>query len=167
MKPSQEQTTQFKGVTKMKKFKKLMIVGAAVLLIGATSVTALAAAYGSPSEIIAGLTGRTADSVIAEKTESGTTYGAIANEAGVLEQFKDQMLELKKAALAERVADGRLTQAQADAMLAAMEANMADCDGTGSGKGACGGMGGMMNGGFGGRSGMGKGTGMGACGAGA
>jgi hypothetical protein len=155
-------------VTNMKKFKKLIILGAAVLLIGATSVSALAAAYGSPAEILAGLTGRTTDSVIAEKTESGTTYGAIANDSGVLDQFKAQMLELKKADLDARVASGRLTQAQADAILAAMEANMADCDGTGSGKGTCG-IGGMGGGfGAGTRGGMGSGRGMGrgagACG---
>jgi hypothetical protein len=150
----------------MKKFKKLIILGAAVLLIGATSVTALAAtADSTPAEIVAGLTGRTADDVLAEKTESGATYGSIANNAGVLDQFKAQMLERMKAILDERVASGQITREQADAILAAKEANMQNCDGTGSGKGACG-----MGGGFGAgtRGGMGSGRGMGrgagACG---
>jgi hypothetical protein len=145
------------GVIHMKKFKKFIFIGAVVLIIAATSVTALAAAYGTPAEIVAGLTGQTADSVLAAKTESGSTYGAIANEAGVLAEFKTQMLELKKEALAERVAAGRMTQEQADAILAQMEANMANCDGTGSGRGACTGTGA----GFGGMGGMGKAGGMG------
>lgn len=152
---------KFIGVYRMKKFKKLIFIGAVVLIIAATSVTALAATgYSSPAEILAGLTGQTADSILAEKTQSNTTYGTIAKDAGVLDQFKAQMLELKKAALAERVTAGQLTQERADAILAAMEANMANCDGIGSGKGACG-MGGMMNGSG---KGCGKGYGgMGTC----
>ena len=149
------------------KFKKTALILTVILLVGAFSVTAMAATgYKTPAEIVAGLTGRTTDSVTTERTESGKTYGTIANEAGVLDQFKSQMLEQKKALLEEKVAAGTITQERADAIITAMENNQANCDGTGSGmgmrSGACTGNGTGM--GFGGgRSGNGQGCGMGSC----
>lgn len=151
----------------MKTFKKLVFVGAVVLVIAAASVTALAAAgYTNPADIISGLTGQSADSIIEERTETGKTYGEIANDAGILEDFKTEMLEWKKEILADKVAQGTITQEQADAIIERMEANMANCDGTGSGgAGACGaGTGlGMMGGQGRGNGGMGSGRGMGTC----
>lgn len=128
----------------MKNWKKLAVTGAVLAAIAATSVTALAAnGYGSPAEIVAGLTGRSVESVAAEHAQSGNTYGAIAQQAGSLEAFKAQMLELKKEALAARVAAGTMTQERADAILAAMEENQATCDGTCTG-GTCEGLGGSF-----------------------
>ncbi|MEA4893629.1 MAG: DUF2680 domain-containing protein [Oscillospiraceae bacterium] len=118
------------------KFKKLTLALAVVLAVGAFSATAMAATgYQTSAEIVAGLTGRTTDSVTDEKTESGKTYGTIANEAGVLDQFKSQMIEQKKELLEEKVAAGTVTQERADTIIAAMENNQANCDGTGSGMG--------------------------------
>lgn len=137
----------------MKKLRKLAVVMAIVLVVGVTSVSAFAATgYISPAGIIASLTGQSTENVIAEKTESGSTYGTIANKAGVLDEFKSQMLEQRKAALSERVAAGKITQERADAIIAAMEKNQANCDGSGTGagmhSGACVGTGaGMGNGG--------------------
>ena len=145
------------------KIKKLALILSVILLVGAVSATAMAASgYKTPAEIVAGLTGRTVDSVTEEKTESDKTYGTIANEAGVLDEFKSQMLEQKKAILEEKVAAGTITQERADAIIEAMEENQANCDGTGSGmgfgSGACSGMG------FGGgRNGNGQGYGAGGC----
>lgn len=149
------------------KFKKIAVILAIVLAVGVFSATAMAATgYKTPAEIVAGLTGRTTDSVTTERTESGKTYGTIANEAGVLDQFKSQMLEQKKAILEEKVAAGTITQERADAIIAAMENNQANCDGTGSGMGMRSGAG-TGNGtgmGFGcGRGGNGQGCGMGGC----
>ena len=148
----------------MTKLKKIAAIGGMVLAVGATSFTAFAAStYHSPAEAVAGLTGQTVESVIAQKTETGDTYGAIANEAGKLEEFKDEMLEIKKDALAEKVAAGTITQEKADEIIAAIEANQATCDGTGSAK-----IGQKMGAGFGsgncngqgnGRSGAGRGQG--------
>ena len=149
----------------MKNFGKIAAVGAIVLVIGATSVTALAASgYSTPADIVAGLTGQTAEDVITEKTDTGETYGAIAEDNGVLEAFKDQMMENKEALLNERVAAGTMTQERADAIIAAMEENQVDCDGTGTG-----GLGSGMGAGFGmngqadcdgtGTGGLGSGTG--------
>ena len=152
----------------MKSLKKLAIVGAIVLALTVTTVTAFAAAYSSPADIIAGLTGEPADSIRAEKVESGSTYGTIADSYGVLDAFEEQMLELKEARLQERVEAGRLTQEQADAIIAAMRENQANCDG--SADGSCGGILGGMGAGFGGMNqsrgsglgdGLGNGTGSG------
>jgi hypothetical protein len=45
------------------------------------SVTVFAAsAYSNPAEAVAGLTGRDVDSVIAERRESGESYGTIAEK---------------------------------------------------------------------------------------
>lgn len=149
------------------KFKKVALILTVILLVGSFSVTAMAATgYKTPAEILAVLTGRTTDSVTTERAESGKTYGTIANEAGVLDQYKSQMVEQKKAILSEKVAAGTITQERADAIIAAIENNQANCDGTGSGmgmgSGTCTGNGTGM--GFGGgRSGNAQGFRAGVC----
>jgi len=139
----------------MKNLKKIAVVGAIVLALGATSITAFAATgTNTPVGIVAGLTGKSVESVTAEKVESGKTYGSLASDYGVLTQFKSQMLEQKKAQLAEKVKAGTMTQERADAIIAAMEANQANCDGSCSGK-----SGAKMGAGFGAGTGKGNGTG--------
>lgn len=142
----------------MFKLKKIFVVGVAVLALSTVSITALAAsAYGSPAEAVAALSGKTVESVTAERQETGKTYGTIASEAGVLDEFKSSMLEIKRDVLAARVAAGDMTQEQADEILAALEANMATCDGTGGAM-----IGQQYNVGFGSNgSGIGNGAGKG------
>lgn len=149
----------------MKSMKKLITVGACALALSAMAVTTFAAsAYKTPGEAVAGLTNREVQSVIDERTATGKTYGTIANEAGALEAFKSEMLEIKKDVLAARVAAGTMTQAQADAIIASIEANQVNCDGTG-GTGNCGyGAGCGFGGGFGAGAGQGRGMGRGVCG---
>lgn len=144
----------------MTNFKKFAVIGAIVLAAAATSLTAFAAsAYNSPAEAAAGLTGQTTESVIAQKSETGSTYGAIAAEAGVLDAFKAEMLEMKKDILAEKVAAGTLTQEEADEIIAAIEEHQATCDGSGSGR-----IGREAGAGFGGMNGSGQGKGQGGAG---
>lgn len=132
--------------------KKLIVIGIAVLTLAAGSITAFATSqYSTPTEAVAGLTGREVQSVIDERTKTGKTCGIIANEAGVLDKFKAEMLEIKKDTLAARVAAGRMTQAQADTILSRIEAKQAVCDGAGTG---CG-----MGSGFGQSGGQGHGQG--------
>ncbi|MDD4843950.1 MAG: hypothetical protein PHU31_06435 [Anaerotignum sp.] len=103
--------------------------------MGATGVTAFAASqYNTPAELVAGITGRTVESVVTEKTETGKTYGTIASEAGVLEEFKAEALEIKKDQLTAQVAAGVMTQERANTIIAALEENQVNCDGTGSGE---------------------------------
>lgn len=137
--------------------KKLFAVGIAVLVISAVSVSALAAAeYGSPAEVVAGITGRTQQEVIKEKTETRKTYGQIANEAGVLDEFKAAVLEAKKEFLNAQVAAGKMTQEEANEILAAIAENQAICNGTGGAKV------GKLNGANFGSNGGGRGNGNGS-----
>jgi hypothetical protein len=150
----------------MKVNKRMMAISASVMMLAATSVTAFASsAYNTPAEVVADLTGRTLETVIAERTESSNTYGTIANEAGVLDSFKVEMLEVKKDTLAEKVANGTMTQERANEILAALEEAQVNCDGTGSaeiGKQYGAGFGNQNNGtGKGSGNGIGRGAGMG------
>lgn len=119
----------------MKKLKKIATIGFMVLAISAVSVTAFAASkYNTPAEAVAGLTGRTVESVTEERVESDKTYGSIASEADKLDEFKAEMLQMKKDKLAAQVAAGNITQERADEIIAAIEENLENCDGTGSGR---------------------------------
>ncbi len=149
----------------MTKLRKFATLGTAVLVIGVTSIVALAAsAYNTPAESVAALTGKSVESVIAEKAETGKTYGTLAKEAGKLEEFKAQNFEIKKDILSKRVTAGTMTQEKADEIIAALEENQANCDGTGSariGKGQGAGFGKMSGNGQGkGQGGAGRGQGM-------
>ncbi|MHB1454011.1 MAG: DUF2680 domain-containing protein [Saccharofermentanales bacterium] len=148
----------------MTKAKKMAIPVVLALAIGAISFTAFAASsYSSPAEVAAALTGKSVDEVTAQKSEDGTTYGSIADEAGKLEEFKTEMVALKKDILDEKVAAGTMTQERADEILAAIELNMANCDGTGSGRtgeGMGAGFGFGKGNGQGMRNGQGNGQGM-------
>lgn len=116
----------------MTKLKTILFTGAMVLGIGATSITAFAATSSkTPAEIVAGLTGRTVESVVDEKQDTGKTYGTIAAEAGKLNDFKEKNLDARKAYLNNEVKEGRLTKERADEMIKNLEKNQVTCDGTG------------------------------------
>ena len=148
----QYQNERIKTMKKNKLFLLLSIV--TVLLIGIASVSYAATAYNSPAEIIAGLTGKSGDQAAADR-QAGKTYGAQAVEAGKLDEFKAARLDLFKQNLDQAVADGRISQADADSRLEVMEQRLADCTGDGLGLGSRG----MGRGaGQGMRAGMGRGT---------
>ena len=117
----------------MRNFKKLVAAATIVGMLGIVGVAGASYATGAttPAGIVAGLTGRSVAAVTADRA-AGKTYGTIANDAGMLEAFKTENLAQKKALLDQRVTDGDLTQAQADATYKSIEANQATCDGTGS-----------------------------------
>ncbi len=141
----------------MTKVKKVLFTGAVLLAIGATSVTAFAASvYNTPAEAVAGLTGKTVAQVTEERQTTGKTYGTIAKDAGRLEEFQKENVQIKKDILTDRVKDGTLTQARADEIIKAIEENEATCDGTGSAK-----IGKSMGARFGGGQGQGQGSGQG------
>jgi hypothetical protein len=138
----------------MKSFKKLVAAATIIGILGVAGVAGASYADGAktPADIVAGLTGKTVEEIRAQRA-AGTTCGTIAKEAGKLDEFKKEILVQKKAVLDQRVKDGKLTQEQADAIYQAIEANQANCDGTGSARI------GQKNGvGFGQGMGMGKGT---------
>lgn len=119
------------------KHLRQVIAGAAAVLTLTTAALAVSA-YETPAEAAAGAAGKTLEEVLADR-RSGKSFGAIAAEAGALEEFQTAVLELQEAALAERVAEGALTQEQADARLEALRQRQAVCDGTGGfGPAGCG-----------------------------
>lgn len=137
----------------MKHVKKAMTLVAVVALLGATSAVTFAAAPTlSMADILANLTGKTATEVQAEKVETGKTYGTLAKEADVLDEFKAEAVVQKKAILTEKVAAGTITQEKADEISAAIDERMANCDGTATGNDGT-----RLGAGFG----MGQGQGMG------
>ena len=139
----------------MRNFKKLVAAATIVGMLGIVGVAGASYATGSrtPAGIVAGLTGQSVEQVTAERV-AGKTYGTIANDAGKLDEFKTENLAQKKAILDQRVKDGNLTQAQADATYKSIVANQATCDGTGSA-----GIGQRNGAGFGQGMGMGAGSG--------
>lgn len=115
----------------MKSKKKFIAISTASIIILATSITALGATgYTAPADILAKITGRTTESIIDEKNETGKTYGEIAVEADKLDEFKLENLEAKKDALYTQVENGTITQEKADAIIEQLENNQANCDGT-------------------------------------
>lgn len=134
----------------MKDFRKLIAVIVAVGVLAAAGA-AFAATVKTPAEIVSGLTGKTVEDLYADRS-TGKTFGTIASEAGKLDEFKAQMLEQKKAFLDQRVADGSLTQEQADQIYTNIKNNQATCDGTGNA-----GIGQKNGVGFGQGSGLGRG----------
>ncbi|HVI39178.1 MAG TPA: hypothetical protein VM577_00835 [Anaerovoracaceae bacterium] len=60
---------------------------------------------------------------MAERSETGKTYGTIANDAGKLEEYQTEMLQIKKDVLAEKVAAGLITQERVEGIAAAVENN--------------------------------------------
>lgn len=137
--------------------KKLVGMGLVVGALVVTSIGSFAASdYKTPAEAVAGLTGKTVESVIQERMDTGKTYGTIANDAGKLEEFKAENLKIKEDNLNAQVQAGTRTQESADAILERLKANQATCDGTGSA-----GIGQGMGAGFG-SNGTGNGSGNGA-----
>jgi hypothetical protein len=135
------------------KIKHLILTGAVIMTLGATSTTAFAStAYSTPAEALAGLTGRSVEAVTAERYESRKSYGTLASQAGKLEEFRAEVLEIKKGILTDRVEAGLITQERADEILGAIEQNQTLCDGSGTG-----GVGQELGAGFGAAQGNGKG----------
>jgi hypothetical protein len=106
----------------MKKIGLLLLVG--FMVFGSM---AFAAEGSTPADIYANLTGRTTEEAWGMRGQG--RFGALAAEEGVSEAFIAQMLVAKKAAIQAMVGDG-LTQEEADVAIAALEAQVADCDGT-------------------------------------
>lgn len=92
----------------MSKLAKIFTVGAMVLTISATGVTAFAA---------------TSD------TESDSTEATCPRFSSMTQA---ERLELKKDRLEAKVEAGQLTQDEADAIIEAIEENQANCDGSGT-----------------------------------
>ena len=110
----------------MTKLKRGLIIGSMVLALGATSLTALAV-----------------DEPAAEAAPA-----IVCTDADKAERLQD-----KKDFLAAKVQAGTMTQEKADEITAALDANQAVCDGTGTAR-----IGQSLGAGFGGINGKGQGN---------
>lgn len=109
-------------------------------------------------DVVAKLTDQTPEAVT-EQREAGKTFAQIADANDVeAATVVAEALKVREQVLADRVADGSITQDQADLALERMESRLTDrvnsadaCNGAGAGAGggACGGGGGGMMGGRG------------------
>ncbi|HHV64884.1 MAG TPA: DUF2680 domain-containing protein [Peptococcaceae bacterium] len=106
----------------------IAVITACLLLLGATGV--LATTLKSPAEIYAELKGISLEEAYTERA-AGASFGQLAAEAGVLEEFQAGLLANRKDFIQERVANGQLTQEQAEFMIQNMEKRQALCDGSG------------------------------------
>ena len=88
--------------------------------------------FDAKAEAIAKLTNKTVETIIEQKINLDMTFGEIAKENGVLDQFKKANLEQKEAILNEKVEQGILTKEQAENILNKIKENQATCDGSGS-----------------------------------
>lgn len=145
---------------------KILIIGLVLIMVLAATVTAFAFTGGRPVEILAGLTGKNTDDLAQARYESGKTYGQLAYEESeeVWEEFRDEMLENRKAIFKERVAEGYLTQEEADEILENIKEMQDFCLDNGGGYGmmrnrSANGFGFGMGRGFGNGNGMGFGGG--------
>lgn len=111
--------------------KKTIVTGALVTVIAASSVAYAASQYKTPAEAAAGVTGKKVEDVQAQRKD-GKTYGQIAKDAGKLDEFKKEKLELTKDRIEQLVKDGKLTKEKGDELIKKIKDNQANCDGTGS-----------------------------------
>lgn len=118
----------------MKNVKKMVkTIGMTTAILLSTGMVAFAATYEKPAQIVSNLTGKSAEEVYNQKVEENKTYGQIAEEAGVLEEFKAQNLQNKINIINDRVSSGELTQEEADKIIEELKVNMENCDQNGSG----------------------------------
>jgi hypothetical protein len=118
--------------------KKLFITMMVLVGLSLTLVGVMATGNDDAWGFVGKLTGKTAEE-IADLRQQGFHMGQIAIDADKFDEFKAYMTERREAILEQKVADGLLTQEQADALKAQMEARSAECTGDGTNQ-ASGGM---------------------------
>lgn len=113
----------------MKKLKKIGVTISVSAIVLASGVgVALASDVFSPAEKLSELTGKSVEALYEAKGDK--TFGELASENGVLDEFKENMLQNKKNILDQRVAEGTLTQEEADEIYSKLLENIETCDGS-------------------------------------
>lgn len=118
--------------------KKIFITLMVLVGLSLTLVGAMAAGNDDAWEFVGKLAGKTPEE-IAELRGQGFHMGQLALDADKFDEFKAYMTDRREAILDQKVADGVLTQDEADKLKADMEARSADCTGDGTNQ-ALGGM---------------------------
>jgi hypothetical protein len=118
--------------------KKIFITMLVMVGLSLTMVGAMAAGNDDAWEFVGKLAGKTAEE-ITELRSQGFHMGQLALDADKQDEFRATMNERREGILKQKVADGVLTQAEADALNAQMAQRQAECTGDGSNQ-ALGGM---------------------------
>ena len=113
----------------------LLTLGA--LGIGAISVSANMYNVQDKAEILSDLTGKSTNEIIEERVNENKTYGTIAIENGVLEEFQDKNLEKMKTNLNEKVETGSISEETANTIIRNKENIMQNCNGSGPFENGC------------------------------
>lgn len=111
--------------------KKQILSMVAVASLGFGSVGVLAYSGETPANTYSELMGLTKEEAQLQRKESGKSYGTLAKENGVYEEFSAQMKKNKEEIINEKVRNGELSEADANKYLQQMEDN---CDGSGESK---------------------------------
>lgn len=106
----------------MRKFTKVFIIGLAVTVM---AIPSFAASLSNPAEIYGELSGKTSLEAWEEMRESEMTFGELAEENGFGEAFREAVQEAHKERVSELLEEGKITNEQAEIILADIE----DCDG--------------------------------------
>ncbi|MGI6226714.1 MAG: DUF2680 domain-containing protein [Peptococcales bacterium] len=136
--------------------KKTLILISILLLSLVLTTAAFAKSFANPGEIVANLTGKSEVEIYAERN-AGKNFGEIAEANGQLEQFRNEMQELKKARIDESVQSGAISKENGEALKKAIEERFALCQDTPGVNDGC--LGQKIGGGMG--FGRGQGQGMG------
>ena len=131
--------------------KSVVMLAVAVMMLGTMGVAFADASWG-PAAIYATYSDKadTEEEAYELKVEKDMTFGEMAQEEGIYDEFKAAALAGKETMLDQLVKDGKITQEKADEVLKAMEACDGDSQGLLKGTGL-----------FGQRNGNGKGSGNG------
>ncbi|HHX70990.1 MAG: DUF2680 domain-containing protein [Miniphocaeibacter sp.] len=115
----------------MKKISKKLIVILALVMALGVGTTALAVENNRVShpDILSNITNKPLEEIIEIRNNTGKTYGQIAEDFGVLEEYKEEMFTIKKNFINEKVDNGYLDREEADRIIANMESNKDLCDG--------------------------------------
>lgn len=115
----------------MKKISKKLIVVLALVMALGVGTTSLAVENNRVShpDILSNITNKPLEEIIEIRKNTGKTYGQIAEEFGVLEEYKEEMFTIKKNFINEKVDNGYLAREEADRIIANMESNKELCDG--------------------------------------
>jgi len=106
----------------MKRLTMLLVMGLVVISLVGTTVFA-AEVIKTPAEVYSDLSGVSVNEAY-EQRGSDKTFGQLAEEIDKYDEFREEMLNNKKAIIAERVKKGQITQEQADELLSAIEEHL-------------------------------------------
>ena len=129
-----------KGGNTMKKIATVITGSILALAVSAGGVLA-ASEYQTPIEALAALTGKDQATIQEEIAKPNTNCVTIAEEAGVLDQFANEVKAIREDNVQGRVANGTLTQERADQIMKRIDENenvlgrgRGDGNGTGTGQ---------------------------------